>query len=289
VKYKIHGGEAMEVRRILKSFLLMALCFFIFPSFTFAENNAGSVIDTFNFKAGADFRYLDYDTSDSNEEFDGPMFGVAGDFFYHGISNMDNYLMAGIELEVLGGSLDSDGQNIGGSIDGSDDFLIETRGLVGYDYFTDNSNLITPFTGIGYRYWNNDIDGSGGFKREVQYWYAPIGIKSLGSLAENWTGGITAEYDLFLGGTVKSHLSDIDSRYNDPEVDQDPFDGHGFRFSVHLTREFEERGHSLTFEPYIRYWDLDKSGTKAVTGASIDSFEPENETLSYGIRLSLSF
>jgi len=115
---------------------------------------------------------------------------------------------------------------------------------------------------------------------------------SVGSLAENWTGGITAEYDLFLGGTVKSHLSDVYSGWNDPEVDQDALDGYGLRFSVHFTRTFEERGHSLSFEPYIRYWDIDESDTETLTenGSPIGYvLEPENETLSYGIRLSLSF
>lgn len=285
----------MEMKQILKISLLIIISMLVSASLAIAETNSESVVDTFNFKASADLRNLNYEESNIDIELDGFMYGISGEFIYHGISNMDNYIMAGIETEVLVGSLDYNGETWGGTPieEDSDDFIIETRGLIGYDYLTDNENLITPFTGIGYRYWNNDIDGTGGYEREVQYWYAPIGITSMGSLAKNWTGGITAEYDLFLGGTVKSHLSDVDSSLNDPEVDQEALDGYGLRFSVHFTRQFEERGHSLSFEPYIRYWDIDESDeeTLTVNGSPTGYYvlEPENETRSYGIRLSLSF
>lgn len=271
-------------------------CFiFIFSSFTFAATNVDSLVDKYNFKVSADFRYLSYEEYDIGVELDGALYGVLGEFTYHGISNWDNHLMAGIDFEVLGGSLNYTGSTWGGTSleEDSDDFLIETRGLIGYDYSMDNTKIITPFTGIGYRYWNNNIDGFGGYEREVQYLYAPIGIKTVGSLGNNWKGGSTTEFDLFLGGKVKSHLSDVNSKYNDPEVKQDTFNGYGFRVSIYFTREFKDRGYSLSFKPYMRYWDINESDKEPLieNGKLTGNYvvEPENTTLSYGLRLSLSF
>lgn len=284
----------MKMSRILKICLLITISLCVSVSFTFAATANSSLVDTYNFKFGLDVRRVNYEEPDLNVDIDGSMYGFSGEFTYHGISQMDNYIMAALELEALGGGLDYEGQTQTGTpVETScDDWLVETRGLIGYEYLTDNANIITPFIGLGYRYWNNKIEGAVGYEREVQYWYAPIGIKSLGSLSEEWSGGLTAEFDLFLGGTVKSHLSDFDSSYNDPEVDQDPFEGYGLRFSVQFTRDFETRGHSLTFEPYVRYWDIDRSDREDLTsnGSTIAQvYEPENETTSFGMKLSLSF
>ena len=243
---------------------------------------------------GLETSYFDYEEDDLMEE-NGFMYGVVGNYIYHS----DNKLMININLKYSFGELDYDGHMV--DYDGqtltpitadTDDWIVECRGLVGYDYVLNGKHLITPFIGIGYRYWNDDIDTPGGYEREIQYWYSPIGVKTVSPLSDKWTWGLSAEYDLFWGGKVKSHLSDVDPGFNDPEVDQDFWDGYGLRFSVQFKRELT-KNYVLSIEPYITYWNIDKSDTETLsyygTPTGYVLYEPENETIFYGLSLNFEF
>ncbi len=246
-----------------------------------------------NFAIGLVTTYFDYDEPKVMEE-DGFMYGVVGGYTYHGI----NKLMINASLEYSSGDLDYDGETWDGTPvrEDTDDWIVECRFLVGHDYVLRGSmgyrkHLITPFIGIGYRYWNDDIDGIGGYEREVEYLYSPIGLKTVSLLSDNWKWGISIEYDFFWGGKVKSHLSDAVPGLNDPEVDQDFADGYGVRLSLRFKREFASN-YALSIEPYIRYWDIDKSETETLTyyGTPVGYvWEPKNDTTSYGFRLSFEF
>jgi hypothetical protein len=242
-----------------------------------------------SFEIGVNLGYLDYEEDDFNVDIDGFMYGLIGSYTYH------NQIMLATSLEFTYGELDYDGFVMtDGAVpwdEDTEDWILEWRGLVGYD-FTSNSHVITPFVGIGYRYWNDDIDGPFGYEREVEYWYSPIGIKTVSPLSGAWTWGIAAEYDLFWSGEVESHLSDIMSGLNDPEVEQDSGDGYGLRFSVRFSRACANSSSSLSIEPYISYWDIDESDTETLTlyGVPIGFvFEPENDTLTYGLRIGWQF
>lgn len=242
-----------------------------------------------SFGIGLETGYFDYKENGLMEE-DGFMYGVVGSYSYHS----DNKLMINTSLKYSFGELDYDGQTWSGTpiTADTDDWIVECRGLVGYDYVLNGRHLITLFTGIGYRYWNDDIDTNGGYEREIQYWYSPIGVKTVSPLFDNWTWGLTAEYDLFWSGKVKSHLSDVLPGLNDPKVDQDFGDGYGLRFSVRFEKELK-KNYALSIEPYIRYWDIDKSDTATLSYYGTPSvyyvYEPENETTSYGLRLNFEF
>ena len=281
------------MERILKISLFSAICMFLSVSITFAATNGSTLVNTYNLDLGPDIRYLNYREPDYDIDITGLMYGVSGKFTYHGISNRDNYLMLGLDTQVLGGGLEYDGQTQSGTPldESSDDWLIETRALIGSEYFFGDDNILTLFTGIGYRYWNNEVSGNAGYESEVQYWYAPIGIKTLGHLYKNWTAGMNAEFDFFLGGKVKSHLSDVNPDFNDPVVDQNTANGYGLGFSLHFTRDFERRNQSLRLKPYIRYWEIKESekGKLRANGNSVQFLEPENETISGGMRVSISF
>lgn len=247
-----------------------------------------------SFEIGLETMYYkykeDYEEGDDMEE-DGFMYGLIGNYTYH---HLDSKLMMNASLEYFfADDLDYDGQTWGGDPVKSDTdaWMVECRGLIGYDFIFNGKHLITPFVGIAYRYWNDDIGGIGGYEREIEYWYSPIGIKTVSHLSNKWKWGISAECDLFWSGKVKSHLSDVDPGYNDPEVNQDFGDGYGLRFSARLERELTKNC-ALSIEPYIRYWDIDKSNTETLTynGAPIGYvWEPENKTTSYGLCLSFVF
>ena len=251
-------------------------------------NKTKPIVPKHSFGIGLETSYFDYEEDGLMEE-DGFMYGVVGSYIYHS----DNKLMINTSLKYSFGELDYDGQTWDGTpiTEDTDDWIVECRGLVGYDYVLNGKHLITPFIGIAYRYWNDDIDGIGGYEREIEYLYSPIGFKTVSPLSDKWTWGLSAEYDLFWGGKVKSHLSDVDPGFNDPEVDQDFWDGYGLRFSVQFKRELT-KNYALSIEPYIRYWDIDKSDTETLSSYGTPLgyvYEPENETMSYGLRLNFEF
>jgi len=251
-------------------------------------DNTELMIGENTFQFGFDIRYLDYKEDGLIEE-DGLMYGIAGSYIYHG----NNKLMFETSFSLVFGEIDYDGQTQSGTPlkADTDDWIFEWRGLIGKDYRFKSSSIITPFMGIGYRYWNDDIDASGGYEREIQYWYLPVGVKTISPLNGNWTWGMSIEYDLFLGGKVQSHLSDVQPVYNDPENDQDFGDGYGLALSLKFNRKLSN-SYGFSIEPYIRYWDIDESDTSTLTSYGIPIaylVEPDNETIAYGLRLNITF
>ena len=243
--------------------------------------------DRHRFGVGLKTHYFDYKEPGIMEE-TGFMYGVVGHYTHHTAYNV----MVHASVEYSMGSLDYDGHLQDGTPfeTDTDDWLVECRGLIGYDIGIKGRYLITPYTGVGYRYWNDVISSAYGYEREIHYWYAPIGVKTAGPLAEKWTWGLTAEYDLFCRGTVKSHVSDADPAYNDPSLDQDFGEGYGVRCSLMFERALAG-GASVSIEPFISYWDMQRSevGDLYSNGAPIGHVvEPENETLSYGLSISLN-
>ncbi|MCP4672469.1 MAG: autotransporter outer membrane beta-barrel domain-containing protein [Desulfobacula sp.] len=279
------------MKETLRNLLLTSFCFFVLSTVAFADGTR-STLPKHSFGIGLEYMYFDYEEENGDfMEEDGPMYGVIIDYTYHG----DDNLMFKFSLEY---AADDDVEYDGGYQDGTplkadtDTWLVESRVLFGSDISNPSSEtIITPFIGIAYRYWNDDLQAIGGYERETEYWYTPIGVKTVSPLFGKWTWGINAEYDLFWGGKVKGHLSDVHPAYNDPEVDQDGGDGYGVRFSLQFKREIT-KGCALSIEPYIRYWDIDESERVTLTDDGFPYatvFEPENETTTFGLRLRLVF
>jgi hypothetical protein len=181
-----------------------------------------------------------------------------------------------------------------GAIDNIDDYIFELRCLFGYDFRVDDRTVLTPYLGLGYRYLNDDsagmISSTGhwGYERESNYYYSPVGIEVVYDLENGWHCGLLAEYDIFWKGVQKSHLSDVNPSYSDMENDQD--DGYGLRGSITLLRKGDTV--DLLIEPYIRYWDIDKSEVKNIvySGFIIGyGYEPENNSTEIGVKLAIRF
>ena len=170
---------------------------------------AQGIYKTHTFGIGFETFYID-NKEDSNPDvsWDGTMFGGFFDYAFHGSKN----LMVGADLSVAYGELTYDGylypsgENYSAD---SDDWIVEIRGLVGYDFSVGSGRILTPFTGFGSRYWNDQVQSSYAYEREVTYYYSPIGLMFAAQITGNWNWGITAEYDLFWGGKVESHHSDL--------------------------------------------------------------------------------
>ncbi|MCF8036891.1 MAG: hypothetical protein K9K62_08475 [Desulfobacteraceae bacterium] len=285
-------------KKIISITVFFIIIFFVPYSQAFGESGIQSLVKEYSYEIGPDLKYFKYEEDNLMEE-KGFMYGAVGKINYHGIASGNNRLMANVKLECFGGALDYEGQTWDGTSleEDTNDFLLEYRTLVGFDTAFGDTYLVSLFTGFGYRYWNNDIRGAGGYTREIEYMYQPLGVKMAGIMSNKWTWGVSAEYDFLWQGKVESHLSDVTAGLNDPEVKQTSGDGYGLKLSLNFKRKFSSK-YSLNIEPYIRYWDIEKSDTETITlngspiyvnGNPLYVWEPENETTSYGLRVKFVF
>ena len=111
------------------------------------------------------------------------------------------------------GEVDYDGSYMDGtplSTSGTDDFLLDVRLLWGREWrparFFD-----AVHAGLGYRYLNDDSSAQlGGYERESNYLYVPLGARKDVELTSRWDLALTGEFDVLLIGRQISHLSDVD-------------------------------------------------------------------------------
>ncbi|MFH1440808.1 MAG: hypothetical protein ABIH18_02035 [Candidatus Omnitrophota bacterium] len=229
---------------------------------------------------------------------DGMMYGLTGAYSWH------NNFMLKAEGRIAGGQVDYEGS---GTIDNISDFSAEVRGLGGYDFKPSEEFIITPYFGIGYRYLNDDASGKisstnyGGYERESNYIYSPIGVEGVFNMQDGWSIGGLVEYDIFWQGKQKSHLSDvrcydpIAGYYTDNDVENDQDKGYGIRGSIKLLKKGEKL--DFVIEPFIRYWNIKKSKEVATSTISENGLwikygtviEPKNNSTEIGVKFMIGF
>jgi len=167
------------------------------------------------------------------------------------------------------------GEIIPYAVNNIDDFTFEGRLLLGADMLHGDT-LNTLYAGIGYRYLNDDPSFDPyGYERESNYLYVPLGYQFDSSHKVGWSFGFGAEYDIFIVGEQRSHLSDLDPSY--PDVDNRQNSGYGYRASLRLQHKSKDA--VFTIEPFFRYWDINKSEVEPA------GYEPANETKEIGVQL----
>jgi hypothetical protein len=245
------------------------------------------------YEIGPEFYSFEYEEPGYMKE-EGIFYGVALSATYRGwVPNSskqalsDNKMMVRGEGRFAFGQVDYDGgiQNIETgevyqySNDDQDDFVLEGRILLGPEWLSSDI-LSTLYAGIGYRYLNDDSSSSNpySYERESNYYYVPIGFEIDTSLKSGWSlaGGI--EYDYFLWGLQRSHIS--------PTIfENDQNSGYGYRASIKLQKKSKDV--NFVIEPFFRYWDIDDSEIEYnIWGAGL---EPANETTEYGVQFIWMF
>jgi hypothetical protein len=187
-----------------------------------------------------------------------------------------------IEGRLSFGQVDYDGSYMDGTplrTSGTDDFLLDFRLLWGREW----QPVELPdafYLGLGYRYLNDNSSGQpGGYMRESNYLYVPLGSHADFELATAWTLGLTGEFDVLLIGRQISHLDDTDS--GSPEVRNWQWPGFGIRGAVAVQHKGESL--DLALSPFVRYWWIAESDTSG------GYYEPENNTLEYGLSAIIRF
>lgn len=267
----------------MKKALILTACFmFLITGIALAEVNPSS----HKAELATDISYITYKEPDIMKE-KGLMYGISGVYAYN------NNFTFKAESKLSWGALDYSSSTTG-SMDNIDNLMFEVRALAGKSFEAFSATSITPYTGFGYRYLNDDSSGMTtstghvGYERESNYYYSPIGIETLTELDNGWFLGFMAEYDIFWKGKQKSHLSDANLGFADLENDQN--DGYGIRGSVKFLKKQENT--DLLIEPFITYWNIGKSEEVNVTYSGIiigKGYEPKNNSTEIGIKLVVRF
>ena len=264
----------------MKKILALVICFM----FVGMGSISGEPLKKHTFELGPEISYRIYKEPDVMSE-KGMMYGLVGSYTYH------NKLMLKAEGRGSWGKVDYSNS---GEINNITDYMLEFRGLGGWDFILSGGVTMTPYIGIGYRYLNDDMSGkisttgALGYGRESNYIYSPLGVAFIIDLGNKWSIGEIVEFDYFWWGKQKSYLSDADPGYNDLSNRQKK--GFGLRGSITLQKKIK----TVEFEvgPFIRYWNIKKSETDIRTyyGIPIDYMvEPKNNSTEVGLKLAIKF
>ncbi|PKN67798.1 MAG: hypothetical protein CVU43_22325 [Chloroflexi bacterium HGW-Chloroflexi-5] len=233
---------------------------------------------------GPEISAIEYKEPDVMKE-KGMMSGIAAAYTY------SDKVMLKADAKLSYGQVDYSNS---GTIDNIDDYMMEIRGVGGYNFKLTETMMITPFFGFGFRYLRDELNGrisstgAKGYLRETNYVYSPIGVTVLNNFNNSWVLGLTVEFDFFWRGRQKSRLSDVDPAYSNLENNQDG--GYGLRGSLLIKKIVGRMSYSL--EPFIKYWNIDKSDIQNITynGALWGSgWEPQNNSTEVGLKFSVGF
>ena len=192
------------------------------------------------------------------------------------------------DLRFASGSVDYS-SNDTGSASGEPDMYIEARGLIGKDSAIKGA-VLAGYIGVGYRYLFNDgrgisSTGYGGYRRESNYVYLPVGIIHRRALNDQARLESTLEYDQLLFGKQISSLSDVGAGYSDVTNNQNS--GYGLKLSVMYQKS------NWAIGPYAHYWNIGESDmvpeiqNGVPTGNGLA--EPKNNTIEFGLKASQQF
>ena len=165
--------------------------------------------------------------------------------------------------------------------------------------FTKKRYLITPYTGLGYRYLSNsdNPDVAGDYKREVTYIYLPLVLEFQKGISETRAWGIVGELDILLRGSAEANLSDASEKYNDLQFNQSL--GGGIKLAGFYNSKL--LGMDISIKPFMDLWLIDNSDTdvlkhdgervlvRSADGSYGDYCEPANITVTGGLQLALNF
>jgi hypothetical protein len=275
---------------VMKKLLLLMVCLAFLPVANAEEKPAdiSNLLQRSSLEVGPDAYYYQYKEPSVDVKETGVFWGVSGAYTYrewaptYPAGEADIKWMFRAEARFDWGLVDYDGALWDGTpyeYDNIRDNTGEFRLLLGVD-FPKETLMDTIYVGVGDRFLNEYKSGDpSGYDRSSNYLYLPVGVSTVRYLTGDWLLAATAEFDVFLWGRQSTDLGDfglgtINNRQNG---------GYGLRGAV----SFEKKGKTadFTIEPFIRYWNIDKSEVDADTGG----YEPKNNTTELGLDLIWKF
>lgn len=272
----------------LRLFTLLSICI---PTVTNADSDT-KVPDTHQFQIGIEGQHYVYKEPSVKINFKSFMAGMNVRYAY-----VPNTYALYLESRCLYGKAKYDGFFSSGTPykqSNIPSWISETRLLVSAKFPKGNLTY-EPMAGIGYRY-KSDHTSDPGYKRISQYWYVPIMYALHYDASNDWSISARLEYDIFLKGIQISHgtlkAKNIYRQHTGsdlPPVTHKQKSGYGLKAEVLAYTSIND--HSVSFGPYFHYWNINSS-TECKNHEwpyFIASYEPKNNTVEAGLKLSYHF
>ena len=171
--------------------------------------------------------------------------------------------------------------------------VYEPRIIVGGKIPVMNKLILSPYTGIGYRFKSDDsekvkyidlrpnIRGSPkvlGYYRKSNYVYIPLGGCVDYALNDTWSVSFKGEYDWIVKAWHYTRNSTIMTK---PSTNKQP-NGYGLKGEASISYLYNKVKFSVS--PYLNYWNIRNSKRSSDGGR-----EPYNITWESGIKLGVTF
>ena len=203
-----------------------------------------------------------------------------------GLGNLD----LGLKYTYLGGSINYDGsqtdlitgQSTPWSTNSQESISnIQFKG--GFDQALSNNIAVGEYLSLGYRYWNRNIEGVGGYSECYNNGYIGLGAKAAYSWNDQLSTGVAAEVNW---SPAWSSINYMSSPYGDYNM------GSAYNLKVEVPINYNVTPQlSVNLTPYYNYWHFSGSATQntVIDGIPVTSYEPSSETNSAGLNVGISY
>ncbi len=274
----------MASLQLMLRFGLILFSFIIFPPLWAAP--------TFNLGVGFDAMYFDYREFNGNDilldKETGPMPGL----HLSGALQWDNWYSE-LVYEYHLGTVDYDGQTQNGVAltTETEEDIVDLSLIVGRHFGAVSRHRSALYAGIGYHYWERNILPTGtvaGLLETYQWSYALLGVKF--SFLKSDRNGLLLDLRVrrMLDATMEVDFLGFMGWDNST---LDLGEDWSYRFGLPYILSLGQHA-SLTIEPYISTWFIERSDTEEITSGGLPLtpvrlviHEPRSETTNVGISL----
>jgi tetratricopeptide (TPR) repeat protein len=197
------------------------------------------------------------------------------------------YFRAFGELSVGNDDTDYDGSTMGGvpvKATTQNDFARLEMDF-GFNFKSGLPVTITPYTGLGYRYWKRDI----GYNETYSWWYLPVGVKFLFPLNQKFSIGLNASMNIMFEGQMTI------SYKNDILANTTVHLGNKLGYLLEIPVSWRPHVNwAFTVTPWYEYSEIGESPWEPLnytngTYTGLVVREPSSRTNQYGIRISTEY
>ncbi|HET6489663.1 MAG TPA: tetratricopeptide repeat protein [Syntrophales bacterium] len=206
---------------------------------------------------------------------------------YSYVADDQFYFRAFGEISFGNDNTDYDGSTLTGTpVTGTtrDDFA-RSEVNMGYTFKENLPLSITPYIGLGYRYWKRDI----GYNETYSWWYLPVGVKFLYPVNQKFSVGLNASMNIMFEGWMT--ISTKNDVYANTTVQL----GNKLGYLAELPLSWRPYVNwAFTVTPWYEYSEIGQSPWEPLyyTNGTYSGFvvqEPSSRTYQYGVRVSTEY
>jgi opacity protein-like surface antigen len=246
-------------------------------------------------EVGLGYRWFDYE-----EELEPPLRSnetgrLPSARFAYGYQGVDNPIYAELSFRYTAQSTDYDGTTQSGTPvkDSSDNTWWNYEFLAGYIVrnVLDSPIRVIPYSGVGYKVWERNLNGSSPYSEEYAWFYLPVGVRVEVPVTPEFTFGVDASVRIMFGGIMQ--LDFDEPAYDEPELNLG--NRVGYKLQMPMSYLVNSR-FSVMVNPWYEYTRFGASDWKAVTTEVYNEItgeydkvnvfsvkEPSSDTHEYGV------